>query len=191
MRLKSEESLLLIVDLQASLLPVIDGGDQAVAEAAWLGGIADALTIPVWLTEQYPQGLGASEPRLLEALPNHRLWQKVHFDAHAEPDFSGALENSGKRQIVLCGSEAHICVMQTGLGLLEAGYEVFWLCEASVSRRAQEARLARERMASAGAIAVSADMVAYEWLARCDDERFRQIHKRFLKPRSPRPLRFF
>ncbi|QTP53564.1 isochorismatase family protein [Billgrantia sulfidoxydans] len=191
MRVTSKQSLLLIVDLQAGLLPVIDGGDQAVAEAAWLGGIAGILGVPVWLTEQYPEGLGSSEPRLLEALPGHRLWRKVHFNAHAEPDFAAALEASGKRQIVLCGSEAHICVLQTGLGLLEAGYEVYWLSEATVSRRAEEARLARERMIRAGATPVSADMVAYEWLARCDEEPFRQVHKRFLKPRSARPLRFF
>ncbi|KAA0012218.1 isochorismatase family protein [Billgrantia pellis] len=191
MRLKSETSLLLIVDLQAGLLPVIEGGSRAVEEAIWLGRVAEALAIPVWLTEQYPEGLGGSEPRLLEALPSHRLWRKVHFNAHAEPDFADALVGSGKRQIVLCGSEAHICVMQTGLGLLEAGYEVYWLSEASASRRAEEARFARERMVRAGATAVTADMVAYEWLERCDDERFRQVHKRFLKPRSARPVRFF
>ncbi|MGQ4878312.1 isochorismatase family protein [Billgrantia sp. LNSP4103-1] len=191
MRLKAQESLLLIIDLQAGLLPVIDGGNQAVAEASWLGGVACALSIPVWLTEQYPQGLGGTDPRLLEALPDIRLWRKMHFNAHAEPDFARALASSGRRQIVLSGSEAHICVMQTGLGLLEAGYEVYWLGEAAVSRRAEEAKLARERMVSAGATPVSADMVAYEWLERCDDERFRQIHQRFLKPRASRPLRFF
>lgn len=191
MRLVRENSLLLVVDLQAGLLPVIDGGDQAVTETAWLGGIANALEIPIWLTEQYPQGLGGSAPALLEALPNHTLWQKVHFNAHAEKDFSAALAESGRRQVVLCGSEAHICVMQTGLGLLAAGYEVYWLSEACVSRRAEEALLARERMSRSGAIPVSADMVAYEWLERCDSESFRQIHRSFLKPRSPRPLRFF
>ena len=133
MHLRQENSLLLVVDLQAGLLPVIDGGDQAVTETAWLGGIADTLGIPIWLTEQYPQGLGGTAPALLEALPNHTLWQKVHFNAHAEKDFAAALVESGRRQVVLCGSEAHICVMQTGLGLLAAGYEVYWLSEACVS----------------------------------------------------------
>ncbi|MCG6658244.1 isochorismatase family protein [Halomonas campisalis] len=191
MRIQDDKSLLLIVDLQAGLLPVIEGGDQAVSEAAWLGGVAQALEVPVWVTEQYPKGMGGSEPRLLEALPGHRLWQKVHFNAHEEPDFAGALADSGRRQIVLCGSEAHICVMQTGLGLLEAGYEVYWLSDAAVSRRAEEASLARERMTRSGAVPVSADMVAYEWLHRCDSERFKDVHRRFLKPRSARPLRFF
>ncbi|MCH4561840.1 isochorismatase family protein [Halomonas sp. EGI 63088] len=190
MRLTREKSLMLIVDLQAGLLPVIENGDQAVTEAAWLGGLAESLDVPVWVTEQYPQGVGGSEPRLLAALPGHRLWQKVHFGAHEEPEFAAALAESGKRQVVLCGTEAHICVMQTGLGLLEAGYEVYWLVEATVSRRAAEARLARERMVQAGAVAVSADMVAYEWLHRCDDERFKQAHRRFLKGRSARPLCF-
>lgn len=190
MRLKREDSLLLIVDLQAGLLPVIEYADQAVNEAVWLGGLAETIGVPTWVTEQYPDGLGGSEPRLLEALPSHRLWQKLTFDACATPEFMAALEQSGKRQVVLCGSEAHICVMQTGLGLLEAGLEVYWLSEACVSRRSAEARLARERMVQAGAVAVSADMVAYEWLQRCDDERFKQAHRDFLKGRSARPLVF-
>ncbi|WP_416139274.1 isochorismatase family protein [Halomonas sp. HK25] len=190
MRLTREESLLLIVDLQAGLLPVIEHGDQAATEAAWLGGLAESIEVPVWLTEQYPEGLGGSEPRLLDAVPGHRLWQKMTFDACGNPAFAAALAEIGKRQVVLCGTEAHICVMQTGLGLLAAGYEVYWLVEACASRRAGEARLARERMMQAGAVPVSADMVAYEWLHRCDDERFKQAHRRFLKGRSARPLVF-
>ncbi|MDN3555412.1 isochorismatase family protein [Halomonas maura] len=191
MRLKREASLLLIVDLQAGLLPVIDGSDQAVNEAGWLGGVAEALDVPVWLTEQYPAGLGGSAPRLLEMLGEHRRWEKVHFNAHAETEFARALVESGRHQVVMCGAEAHICVLQTGLALLEAGYEVAWLAEATVSRRPEEVALARRRMAQAGALVVSADMVAYEWLERCDDAAFKDVHRRFLKGRSARPLRFF
>lgn len=190
MRLKREESLLLIVDLQAGLLPVIDGGEQAVAEAGWLGGVAEALGVPVWLTEQNPDALGGSDPRLLEAVPKHRLWHKIHFSAMSEPELADGLEVSGRRQVVLCGTEAHICVLQTGLGLLEAGYEVYWLADATASRRAEETALARSRMVQAGAVPVSADMVAYEWLERCDGERFKSVHRHFLKPRAARPLRF-
>ncbi|MBS9403003.1 isochorismatase family protein [Halomonas sp. TRM85114] len=190
MRLMREQSLLLIVDMQTGLMRVIEHGEQAAAEAAWLGGMAGELEVPVWVTEQYPEGLGGCEPHLLEALPGCRLWQKVHFDAHAEPAFARALAESGRRQIVLCGAEAHICVMQTGLGLLEAGYEVFWLVEATASRRTAEAVLARERMVQAGAVPVSADMVAYEWLHRCDNVCFKQAHRRFLRPRAGRTLIF-
>ncbi|MBB3142712.1 isochorismatase family protein [Halomonas organivorans] len=191
MRLKREQSLLLIVDLQVGLIPVLEGGEQAVVEARWLGGVAGVLDVPVWLTEQYPAGLGGNDPRLRESLEGARFWDKTRFDAHAEPGFAATLSASGRRQIVLCGAEAHICVLQTGLGLREAGYEVFWLAEAAVSRRSEEASLARRRIERAGGWTVSADMVAYEWLERCDDARFKDVHRRFLKPRSPRSLRFF
>ncbi|MDT8895371.1 isochorismatase family protein [Halomonas sp. I1] len=190
MRMHRDTSLLLVIDLQVGLLPVLEFGEQAVEEASWLGGVAEALDVPVWLTEQYPEGLGESAPSLLASLEAPRMWRKTHFNAHAEPGFAQALAATGCRQIVLCGAEAHICVLQTGLALCEAGYGVAWLAEATSSRRRDEASLARRRMEQAGAQVVSADMVAYEWLERCDDTRFKDIHRRFLKERASRPLVF-
>src|SRR5690554_7087075 len=108
MRLTREESLLLVVDLQAGLLPVIEHGDQAVNEAAWLGGLAGSIEVPVWVTEQYPEGLGGSEPRLLEALPGHRLWQKLTFDACASPDFTAALAESGRDRKSTLLNSSHV-----------------------------------------------------------------------------------
>ncbi|CAN0586616.1 unnamed protein product [Ectocarpus sp. 12 AP-2014] len=180
-----------MVDFQAGLLPVIEGGEQAVQEASWLGEIACLLDVPVWLTEQNPERLGGIAPSLLASLNDYRLWQKHHFGVMAENEFAAALKVSGKTQIVLCGTEAHICVLQTGLGLLKAGYELYWLSEASASRRPEEAALARQRACANGAVAVSADMVAYEWLHRCDTVLFKEAHQRFLKPRSSRPVLFF
>ncbi|MWJ27439.1 isochorismatase family protein [Halomonas sp. ZH2S] len=191
MLLSREKSLMLMVDLQAGLIPVIDGGAQAVEEAAWMGGVAEALEVPIWVTEQYPERLGGTATGLLNALQDYRLWKKCHFGIMAETEFGDALRETGRTQIVLCGTEAHICVLQTGLGLLAAGYEVYWLTEATASRRMEEAQLARQRACQAGAVAVSADMVAYEWLHRCDTSTFKQVHQEFLKPRSARPLRFF
>ncbi len=190
MRIQREKSLLLMVDFQAGLLPVIEGGLEAIEEASWLGGLANLLNVPVWLTEQNPQKLGGSAASLLEHLDDYQLWQKVHFSVMEESHFRDALASSGKTQIVLCGTEAHICVLQTGLGLLEAGYEVLWLTEATASRRFTEAKLARQRACANAAQAVTADMVAYEWLYRCDTPEFKQAHQRFLKPRSARPVHF-
>jgi len=191
MRLKSDDSLLLIVDLQAGLLPVVDGGTQAVHEAGWLAGMADLVGVPVWVTEQSPEKIGASAPELLSALGEHQRFQKQHFSAMGEPDFRDALKASGKTQIVVCGAEAHICVLQTALDLQAAGYAVYWLSEATASRRREEATLARERACAGGAVGVSADMVAYEWIERCDTATFKQAHQGFLKRRSARPLTFF
>ncbi|TVP49768.1 MAG: isochorismatase family protein [Halomonas sp.] len=191
MRLQCDKSLLLIVDFQAGLLPVIEGGEGAVQEVSWLGEMACLVNVPVWLTEQNPDRLGGTAPSLLSSLDDYQLWQKTHFSVMEESEFREALKASGKTQIVLCGTEAHICVLQTGLGLLEAGYELFWLSEGAASRRSQEAHLARERACANGAVPVSADMVAYEWLHRCDTAQFKEAHRQLLKPRSARPVRFF
>ena len=104
---------------------------------------------------------------------------------------SDDFRRDGRKQVIVCGTEAHICVLQSALGLLEAGYQVFWLSEATASRRSDEARLARQRACANGAVAVSADMVAYEWLHRCDTATFKEIHRRFLKPRSAQAVTFY
>ena len=191
MRLDHTQSVLLMIDFQAGLLPVIEGGEAAIKEAAWLAGIASALQVPVWLTEQYPGRLGGTAPTLLEDLGAYTVWRKRHFSATEEEPFSQALSALERKQVVVCGTEAHICVLQSALGLLEAGYEVFWLSEATASRRAEEARLARQRACANGAVAVTADMVAYEWLYRCDTATFKEVHQRFLKPRSAQAVTFY
>lgn len=191
MRLERDKSVLLMVDFQAGLLPVVDGGDEAIAEAHWLYGVADALEVPVWLTEQMPEKLGGTAAALLADRTAPTIWQKQHFAVTEDAAFREALSATGRRQIVLCGTEAHICVLQTALGLLADGYTVYWLSEATASRRAREAALARERACALGAQAVSADMVAYEWLHRCDTPSFGDVHRQFLKPRAAKAVRFF
>lgn len=191
MRLYRENSLLLIVDLQTGLLPVIDSGRQAVNEAGWLARMAELVGVPVWVTEQAPEKIGASAPELLGALKQYRLFCKQHFSAMGEADFRNALAQAGRLQVVICGAEAHVCVLQTALGLLQAGYEVYWLSEATVSRRQDEAGLARKRAAAGGAVSITADMAAYEWLDRCDTKTFQQAHRQLLRDRSARPLTFF
>lgn len=190
MLMDPERSLLLIVDVQSGLMPVIERADQAVSEISWLVAVAEHLAVPVWCTEQNPEGLGPTEPRLASVLPaSTRGIVKRHFNACREPGFVEGLEELSRSQVVIAGAEAHICVLQTALGLCEQGFEVFWLIEGCVSRRLEEARLARERLVQAGGVVVSADMVAYEWLQRCDDNTFRDVHRRLLKPRAGRPLR--
>ena len=83
MLLQRDNSLLLMVDFQAGLLPVIEGGQEAVKEAAWLGEVACLLEVPVWLTEQSPQKLGGTSPPLLACLSDYRLWQKQHFGPYS------------------------------------------------------------------------------------------------------------
>ncbi|WP_447956463.1 isochorismatase family protein [Vreelandella sp. EE7] len=190
MRLRADNTLMLCVDFQTGLIPVIEHFEQGLAEAAWLAGVAQEVGVPVWLTEQNPVKLGPTAPALSDALTDHRVWEKQHFSIAEEPEFMEALNALGRRQVVLCGTEAHICVLQSALGLLEAGYEVYWLVDATLSRRPVETGLARKRAGQHGAITATADMVAYEWLHRCDSALFKRVHRAFLKPRAGRTLSF-
>ncbi len=163
---------LVLVDYQQRLMPAIHGGAQAVAQAVHLADMAAVLCLRVLGTEQNPAGLGPNEPavrqRCAVTLP------KMHFDACAD-GLLAALAPA--REVVIAGCEAHVCLMQTSLGLLDAGLKVWVVAEACGSRSAANHALAMQRLQQAGAGIVSVEMVAFEWLRSCGHERFRQVPK--------------
>lgn len=180
MRIRSSESLLLVIDLQARLLPAIDGGDAVLDHAIWMVDVAQAIGVPVLATEQYPLGLGRTDPGLRARLPDDAIVEKVHFSALAD----GALLQAaaaGRPQWVVVGTESHVCVQQTVLDLRAAGREVFVVEDAVGSRHARDKALALQRMRQNGAEIVSREMVAFEWLAQGDTPLFREILKRFIR----------
>ena len=132
MLMRAKDSTLLVIDLQERLLPAIDGGAAVVEHATWLVRVAQRLQVPVIATEQYPKGLGYTEPALHELLPGDGLREKIHFSATAG---AGVFDLPGgeRQQFVVCGTETHVCVLQTVLGLLAAGREVFVVDEAVVA----------------------------------------------------------
>lgn len=180
MRLKQSESLLLVIDLQARLLPAIDDGDAVLANAAWMVDVAQAIGVPVLATEQYPQGLGLTESDLRARLPEESIVEKTHFSAVAEGLLLQA-PAATRKQWVVTGTEAHVCVQQTVLDLLAIGRHVFVVDDAVGSRRSRDKELALQRMQQHGAEIVSREMVAFEWLERADTPIFRDVLKRFIR----------
>lgn len=163
-------SMLLVVDFQARLAPVIDGWDAAVANARRLLDAASLLDVPLLYTEQNPAGLGPTVPQL--AQPDATA-SKMSFDATREPGFLDRLPT--ERAIVVAGCEAHVCVLQSVLGLLDAGREVFVVGDALGARAAESKETALRRMERHGAEIVTAEMVIFEWLATCRHPRFREV----------------
>ena len=180
MLLKAEHSLLLVVDIQERLAPAIDGGQAVLEHSLWLARVAQRLEVPVLATVQYPQGLGPLLPELAVLLPPETVVEKSHFSAVAEGCLD-ALPDYGRRQVVLTGTETHVCVLQTALDLIARGKEVFVVAEAVGSRRPEDKALALERLRQHGAQIVSREMVAFEWLHRAGNERFRQISREFIR----------
>jgi nicotinamidase-related amidase len=171
------DTALVLVDYQQRLMPAIHRGAQAVAHAVCLADIARVLGIPVVGTEQNLRGLGPNEPAIRERC--EITLAKMHFNCCADGllDVLRSLREMPIREVVIAGCEAHVCLMQTALGLLQAGLKVWVVAPACGSRSAENHELAMQRLGQAGAGIVSLEMVAFEWLRTCEHERFKAVLK--------------
>ena len=175
MLLERAKSLLLLVDMQERLVPAMAGAADVTANCSILLRAAEALAVPVLASEQYPQGLGSTIPALAELAP--RRLEKLEFSAYANPTIRDELSRTGRRQMVLCGIEAHVCVLQTGLELIEAGFQVFVVADAVASRRPESREVALHRLGRAGATRITVEMALFEWLRSAGAPEFRTISR--------------
>jgi len=173
-------SLLLVVDVQARLLPAIHHADRVLANCVWLVRVAKELGVPVVLSEQYPQGLGSTVPALRELVPDEAIVEKVHFSCVAEGCLFD-LPAYAREQMIVAGTEAHVCVLQTCMGLLTEGKQVYVVADAVGSRDPENADLALERLRQNGAQIVSREMVAFEWLQRAGTDAFRRVSRAYIR----------
>lgn len=170
----AEQSILLIIDPQTRLVPAIDAGDEVLRRCTQLATAARELRIHVIGTEQNRAGLG-SNVETLRGLCDTTL-SKFHFSAPAEPGFLERLPQ-GRGTIVVVGCEAHVCVLQTAAGLLEAGYDVKWVCDAVGSRHPHDRDAATARARAFGADVVTTEMVVFEWMRTSEHASFRKVSR--------------
>jgi nicotinamidase-related amidase len=180
MLIDHDRSLLLVIDMQEKLLPAIHDHERVVDNARWLIRVAQRIGIPVAATEQYPKGLGHTAKALAALLPEGAIGAKNHFSCVAAQCLP-ALPGADRPQIVIAGVEAHVCVLQTALELVEEGREVFIVADAVSSRREDDRDLAFARMRQEGARIISREMAAFEWLGEAGTPLFREISKEFLR----------
>ena len=175
MRLRSEQSFLLVVDVQAQLAPHVDGALTVVTKCAALLKTARLLDLPIRATEHCADRIGASVREVATLLRADETLSKTHFCCTDEPGVLANLEALGRRQAVIAGMEAHVCAMQAALGLVDHGYQCFFVRDASGSRRASDHSAAIERLRMNGVQIVTAEMVMFEWLKRADVPQFREL----------------
>lgn len=168
-------SSLILVDYQQRLMPAIHRGSEVLSQAIRMADVARELGVPVYGTEQYPQGLGPNVAALRERCAT--TLSKTHFDACADGllDLLPLDGEGARREVVVAGCEAHVCLLQTALGLLRAGLKISVIAEASGSRTAENHALAMARLRQAGAEIVSVEMVGFEWLRHCGHPRFKPV----------------
>jgi nicotinamidase-related amidase len=175
LRLTRAHTALAVVDVQERLLPAIHEKERVVQNTLRLIGGAGVLQVPVFATEQYRKGLGPTVPEVAAAIPGFAPIEKLAFSACGAPEFVAALKEKKVSDVVLCGIEAHVCVTQTCLDLLDAGFRVFAAADAISSRTPENCQLGLERMRTAGAAIVSTEMVLFELLEQAGTPAFKQI----------------
>lgn len=175
MLIKPETSCLLVIDMQERLVPAMQAPAQTVKNAGILMKAADRLDVPTILTEQYSKGLGPTVDDLLKLRGASSVIEKTHFSCMQEQAFSDEFHTLNRKQVVIAGMEAHICVLQTGVQLMEEGYDIFVVTDATSSRRLESEKACLDRLGACGAGIVTTEMVVFEWLGQAGTDAFREL----------------
>lgn len=174
--LSHQECQLVVVDMQEKLVPVIPKADQLIYRIQQLIQAANLYQIPLSCTEQYPKGLGVTIPDLATLLPTAK--EKLRFSAAECLNWGGAANAVDSRtKIVVTGIEAHICVQQTALDLLAAGYRVIIPVDAVGSRNELDWKIALKRMENSGACITTTESILFEWCEVAGTDEFKQISR--------------
>ena len=177
--LQRERSALAVIDLQERLMPAIADGDAVTRAAGILVDAARHLDVPVIATEQYPKGLGPTVGEIAGRLPNDApVVGKLTFSAARNRDFTGHVERlaaAGRDQIVVCGVESHVCVMQTVADLGAQGRAVHLVADACGSRQAGSKDAALARIRAMDISCVTTEMVLFEWLEAAGTPVFKTV----------------
>lgn len=181
MLMDSTQSFVLVVDVQERLIPAIPDNEQLIANIAWLLGVAAELEVPIRASEQYPKGLGRLVEPLRKLIPEQAIAEKTHFSCAESPICRSVFAELEQQQVVIAGVESHVCVLQTAIGLLQEGREVFVVADAVGSRNPRDQELALERLRACGVTVVTREMVAFEWLREAGTSVFKRISQRFLR----------
>lgn len=178
--LDGHDSVLLIVDMQTRLSASMPAEAWAGARdaAILLARAAGELDLPVITTRQYPRGLGDTDPDVAGALPDHAVTvDKTCFSAAAADEVSEALAMTGRSQVVICGMEAHVCVLQTAAGLADDGWSAFVVADAVCSRADTHRQNALDRLRAGGIAVTNRESCLFEWLRDARHERFKAVSK--------------
>jgi nicotinamidase-related amidase len=176
-RIVRAQAGLLVVDMQERLLPAMHEREALVAQVCRLVRGTALMQVPTWVTEQYPKGLGSTLPELRELLGATRPLEKLAFSALGAAGLLDAMTARGISDVVLCGIEAHVCVAQTGLDLLDAGKRVFVVEDATNSRSLANWKRGLDRMREAGASVVSTEMILFELIETAGAGEFKELQR--------------
>jgi len=175
--LKIENAALVIVDVQGRLATLMYEKEKFFQNMVITIEGSKILEIPILWNEQLPDKLGPTIPEIKEILSDKSPLVKKTFSCCGHPDFIKALEETGRKQVLLTGMETHVCVYQTALDLIEAGYEVYLVADSVSSRTAENRAIGIQAIRDLGAKITGIEMAFFEMLKVAEGAKFKQIIK--------------
>jgi nicotinamidase-related amidase len=166
---------LLVIDVQEKLMPLIPEAAAVIRNVAFLVDAAKRLAMTVQATEQYPRGLGATVSELAQRLPDRP--DKTAFSCCAIPSIVETFRREARPKVVLCGIEAHVCVLNTALDLLALDFRVYLAVDAIASRFRVDHEIAMRRLEQAGAILTTVEGCVFEWVGGASHPGFKDISR--------------
>jgi len=177
MRIKAEDTMAIVVDYQTKLMPAIFENDVLISKSEILLKGLKELEIPMIVSQQYTKGLGETVEPIKEAIGEFEAFDKKTFSLYQDEELKKAIDESGKKNMVICGAEAHICVLQTVIDLCEAGYNVFLIEDCIGSRKPNDKKMALKRAQKEGAFITTYEAVLYELTVGAANPHFKAISK--------------
>lgn len=177
MKITPENSTALIIDLQEKIVPAIADAERLLARSRFLLDGLAVFDVPVVSTRQYPKGLGETLPEIADGMKKATVFDKTTFSCLATDEIRAAFIADPRPNVVLAGIEAHICVLQTALDLLELGKTVYWVADCVSSRNPFDAQIAFERAVQAGVVPTTAESLLFELTGAAGSPQFKQISK--------------
>lgn len=175
--LKPEKTALLIIDIQERILLVINNHQLVIDNTLKLIKGFKVLGLPIYFSEQYPKGLGPTTRSILDELSDLKPFDKMSFSCSGAGDLFEELNKKNLSQIVVCGIEAHVCVQQTVLDLVENDFQVNIAADAVSSRKEMDYQTALERMRDHGAEITTTESILFELLNVCGTPQFKEVSK--------------
>ena len=175
MRIFRTDAIALVIDIQEKLFPHIDHHTNLLTNCKILLSGLKILGIPVIVTEQYPKGLGPTIKELGNLITGFNPISKISFSCCGEKKFLETVQNHGKRNIIICGIETHVCVLQTVMDLIERGYHPVIIEDCVSPRKVSDRETAIKRMAREGVIITTYESILFELCEVAGTDQFKQL----------------
>ena len=175
MRILPEETQCMIIDMQERLMPAMNGRKDCEDRALMLIRGLKLLEIPMLITQQYTKGLGDSIPEVYEAAGTKEYFDKRTFSCAQDEAIMDALKKCGRKNVLVCGVEAHVCVLQTCIDLKDAGFRPILVTDAIASRKKSDKKIALQRAVQEGILLTTAEAILFELTLDSRNPVFRQI----------------